>query len=285
MHKKVGVLRSLSYIGALAVSSLLFAETAQKIEFVIIIPTYNHEQWIAEALQSACFQKTTHPYEVIVINDGSTDKTGTVIEEFVRKHNLGSKVTIVHNKKNKGISSNWFTTIHTLPDHKIIVNLDGDDKLAHNEVLLALEKYYADPDIWLTYGSFIAFPEFKILKKCTGELPESFFKERKIRQHRFVATHLRTFKAGLFKKVKKNDFMYRGKFITAAADVAFMIPMLDMCCPKDSTGKKHAMYVPEILYLHRHNNPESISNKKGNLQAKIARFILSKKPYPPVETL
>lgn len=50
----------------------------------IIIPCYNAERWVAEAIQS-CLDQTYSPIEIIVIDDGSTDKSLEVIKSFGHK--------------------------------------------------------------------------------------------------------------------------------------------------------------------------------------------------------
>ena len=190
-------------LACLSLNSLLYThdqpqETSEDVfpEFVIVIPSYNNEKWAEDNLRSACFQKSSRPFEVIYINDCSTDRTGEIVDEYVKKNNLESFVTIIHNNENVGQLANWYNTIHNyIPDHKIVVNLDGDDLLAHDEVLLTLEEYYRDPSIWLTYGSAIAHPSGKHLRYMTQGIPNRIFLDNGLRNYRFVAQHLRTFKA------------------------------------------------------------------------------------------
>jgi glycosyltransferase involved in cell wall biosynthesis len=50
----------------------------------IIIPCYNAERWVVEAIQS-CLAQTYQPIEIIVIDDGSTDRSLEVIKSFGNK--------------------------------------------------------------------------------------------------------------------------------------------------------------------------------------------------------
>ena len=191
-------------------------------EFVILITSYKNERWAADNLKSACHQYSTLPYEVVCINDCSPDRTGEIIDTYVKEHNIASKVKIIHNKTRFGALANIYAAVHSIPDHKIIVSLDGDDTLHDNNVLLRLEKEYKDPDVWLTYGSFT--PTWEYLR---GGLPEKIVRTKKIRRFKFVTHHLRTFKAGLFKKIRKEDLLYQGAFFPMAWDLAIMFPMLE----------------------------------------------------------
>lgn len=53
----------------------------------IIIPAYNSEKYIAECLQSVIDQELDNNlYEIIVVNDGSTDDTVDIVNQFVKMH-------------------------------------------------------------------------------------------------------------------------------------------------------------------------------------------------------
>ena len=66
----------------------------------VIMPAYNHELYIKEALQSVINQ-TYKNIEFIIINDGSTDRTVEIIEKFI-KNNQDRNIQIV-NKQNEGV--------------------------------------------------------------------------------------------------------------------------------------------------------------------------------------
>lgn len=59
--------------------------------YYLIIPTYNEEKFIALTLQSLV-EQTVLPSKVVVVNDGSTDKTQEIIQSFVEKHSFISLV-------------------------------------------------------------------------------------------------------------------------------------------------------------------------------------------------
>ncbi|MBM6721150.1 glycosyltransferase [Bacteroides gallinaceum] len=71
-------------------------------KFSLIIPVYNVEIYIARCLDSVLNQDIPmSEYEIIVVNDGSTDRSATIVEQYARKYsNL-----IVINKENGGLSS------------------------------------------------------------------------------------------------------------------------------------------------------------------------------------
>ena len=66
----------------------------------IIIPTYNVENYISKGLDS-CIKQTYKNIEIIVVDDGSTDNTCKVVEEYIRKDNR----IFLYKKDNSGVSA------------------------------------------------------------------------------------------------------------------------------------------------------------------------------------
>jgi glycosyltransferase involved in cell wall biosynthesis len=92
----------------------------------IIIPAYNSEEWIAYTLQSAIAQTWPHK-EIIVVNDGSTDRTADVVRRYTSKG-----VTLV-NRENGGLSAAQNSGFqHCHGDY--IQWLDSDDLLAPDKI-------------------------------------------------------------------------------------------------------------------------------------------------------
>lgn len=102
----------------------------------VVVPTYNQADYIAETLQSLVDQ-TVIPLEVIVVNDGSTDKTAEVLKEFPFK---------VVTQVNKGLASARNTGImHAKGDY--VFFLDSDDLALENcveKLIYVMEQTGAD---------------------------------------------------------------------------------------------------------------------------------------------
>jgi glycosyltransferase involved in cell wall biosynthesis len=90
----------------------------------IIIPAYNAEQWIADALAS-CLQQKFDSFEVIVIDDGSTDNTYSVISRYVE---INERIMRVIRTTNKGASAARNVGLSAATG-KYILFLDADDML------------------------------------------------------------------------------------------------------------------------------------------------------------
>lgn len=90
----------------------------------IICTSYNYEKYIAQALQSFVNQKTNFDYEIIVVDDCSTDNSRSIIEAF--RTNFPDKVRVFLNNENKGITKTWISICQEARG-KYIARCDADD--------------------------------------------------------------------------------------------------------------------------------------------------------------
>lgn len=91
----------------------------------IITPAYNSEKFLAATLESVLAQ-TVQDWELVVVNDGSTDQTGTLAETFARRDN---RIRVLH-QANTGVSeamNRGFAECNT--DYQYCMVLDSDDTL------------------------------------------------------------------------------------------------------------------------------------------------------------
>lgn len=245
----------------------------KELPFVIIIPSYNNERWCEKNLLSA-LQQHYENYYIIYINDCSTDQTYDIIKKLVNSHPRRDKVILINNSIRCGALENLYNAIHTCPDYSIIVTLDGDDWLAHSFVLNRLNKEYSNPDVWMTYGSYLSWPS-NTRDSWIHALPAQVVNSHAYRKYQWVTTHLRTFYAKLFKLIKKEDLLYNNLFFPMAGDLAFMFPMLEMAA-------NHSRYIEDILYIYNRNNPIS-DNMQRNKQRELEFEIRKRPPYNRIE--
>ena len=103
-----------------------------KVEISVVIPCYNQEKYVAECLDSVLAQ-TFSDFEVIVVNDGSTDESLKILEEYAKKDNR----IIILNQSNQGVVASRNNAIN-MARGKYIYPLDADDLIAPT----CLEKLY-----------------------------------------------------------------------------------------------------------------------------------------------
>jgi len=120
----------------------------------VIIPAYNAQQFIAEALDSV-FSQTYKNFEVIVINDGSTDGTQKLLERY--KNKFGEQLIII-NQSNQGqvIAKNNGLKV---AKGEFIAFLDSDDKWAPEKLQLQLDLMSKSSNIGLCYTEAILINE------------------------------------------------------------------------------------------------------------------------------
>lgn len=257
--------------------SLTPGESSERpIEFVIVIPSYNNEQWCIKNLQSVVNQTYPH-WSIYYINDCSTDRTGELIERFVKENGLKNRCTIVHNKTRRGAMANYYSGIQKCTPKKVVATLDGDDRLAHSRVLEILSRVYADSRVWITHGNYTTEPH--TLASYCRAYPQAIMEQNSFRKYRWFGCQLRTFYAKLFHLIKKEDLIYQGDFFTMASDLAFMYPILEM------SSRNHIRFIEEPIYIVNTANPISDRRKNKFLQRDLDKYIRSKQPYAPLTTL
>ncbi len=255
--------------------------------FVVIVLSYNNAPWIEKNLLSILKQDYDN-YRIVYIDDASTDGSDKQIERFLACYDSKKRVTLLRNEENKGAMHNLYHAVHSCENGEIIVTVDGDDFLAHPHVLHYLNAYYANPDVWITYGNYVNYPFCTVPNKegsydkkrvCleggTMPLDLDIADQKGIRSHVFVTSHLRTFYAGLFKRIKLQDFLYKGEFLPMTSDVAYMLPMVEL-------AGGHDYFIRDILYLYNKENPISDYRKDRKLQLKLECEIKSLKAYSPI---
>ena len=118
-----------------------------KTELDIIITAYNAEKYIAKCMESALSQQTAHCFRLIVIDDGSTDNTGAIIDSYAHD----PRVLIKH-QQNRGFSGARNAGLE-LSDAEYVTFLDSDDSLPA-DAIEALMNAAKENNAALAEGSF-----------------------------------------------------------------------------------------------------------------------------------
>lgn len=117
------------------------------IRFSIIIPVYNVEPYLAECVNSV-LQQDCENFEIIMVDDGSTDKSGVICDEFAEKN---KKIRVIH-KKNGGLSDARNVGLNEA-NGEYVIFLDSDDYWINTSFLTSVEQEIikSQPDI-VIYG-------------------------------------------------------------------------------------------------------------------------------------
>ncbi|MDR3646566.1 MAG: glycosyltransferase [Candidatus Babeliales bacterium] len=267
------------YIFLLIFFLLFFNIKCSKLEkpFVIVIPSYNNKYWYQKNLDSVFRQNYTN-YRVIYIDDISSDKTGELVEQYIIERKQTHRTNLIKNTTRKLALANLYDAIHSCKPEEIIVCLDGDDMLAHESVLSYLNNIYQNANTWLTYGQYKWYPYSKDGDWGCIELPDYVIENNLFRESRYCTSHLRTFYASLFHKIKKEDLLYEGKFFPMTGDLAMMFPLIEM-------AGYHSKFISDTLYIY--NDASIINDYKTNptLQITLDHYIRSQPKYQKLEKL
>jgi glycosyltransferase involved in cell wall biosynthesis len=242
---------------------------------VVIIPSYKNQQWVEKNLSSVFNQKYQN-YRIIYIDDCSPDATYELAQKITSNLSQQHRATIIHNTTRQGAMANLYNAIHSCEDNEIVLQLDGDDWLAHDRVLAYINCIYANEHVWLTYGQFQEFPSGRIGILYNQHFPVHVIKDNSMRTYkRLPMSHLRTCYAWLFKMINKEDLMHDGKFYQMSWDKALLAPMIEMAAD-------HYACISEILYIYNNSNPINDHRVNVELQHSLAEHIAHLKPYHPL---
>lgn len=242
---------------------------------VVVIPSYNNCMWYRYNLDSIIRQK--YPaMRIIYIDDCSTDNTGALVQEYIKKHNIAC-ITLIRNKKRRGALANLWRAITLCKPNEIIVNVDGDDWLANDQVLAYLNHLYQTNDIWLTYGQFRNWPTAE-----TGwcrQIPMHIIKKNAFRAYGFWFAQPRTYYAWLAQRINPKDLTNpkTNDFYRVAGDVALMFPLVEM-------AGEHIHFIKNVLYVRNVQTPINDFKCHLNEQLNITQYLQTQKPYPRLQT-
>lgn len=248
----------------------------EKIKYTFVCCGYNCESWVEKSLESMLMQEYKN-FKIICMDAKSSDKTSNILKKYHEQY--PDKITVKINKNRKYQVENTKIAVSLSDPDSVIVTVDLDDWLPHKNVLSTLNNFYSNPNIWLTYGTYCHYP-YQDVSHLYHEYPEKVKQEGSFKTyHRWLASHLRTFRAKLFLSIPddvlKND---DNQYFDMAGDGAFMYPMLEMSREKNQ-------FISEILYVY--NKTNILSEDKVNLRKQefVANQIKQKRILEGLKTL
>jgi glycosyltransferase involved in cell wall biosynthesis len=244
------------------------------IQFVILVPGFNNQDYLEYNLNSILSQDYSL-FRVLYTDDCSTDNTREKVTKWRRSHDQDSRITFFFNNRRIGALNNIYNMAQECKDQEVILLVDGDDWLAHPNVLNVLNKIYKENNSWITYGQHKLHPTGKL--GCSWKIPNRIIRKNSYRNYKWCSSHLRSFYAWLFKKIRKEDLMKDGEFYCMAWDFAIMLPMLEM-------AGRHQQFISDILYIYNFENPLSDHIVDRKLQKSLKTEICKKTKYVSLDT-
>jgi len=122
------------------------------VEASVVIPVRNRKETIAEAVKSALSQETDFPFNVIVVDNHSTDGTTTALSDHARKH--PSLKHIVPKRIDLGIGGCWNEALWQKACGRYAVQLDSDDLYSSNRTLQKMVDMLRQGNYAMVIGSY-----------------------------------------------------------------------------------------------------------------------------------
>jgi glycosyltransferase involved in cell wall biosynthesis len=234
---------------------------------VILTGFYNAENYIERCIASIMSQ-THKDFTCYITHDLSTDNSVKLVKEFIK--NDSRFILLDDSDKKLYQTGNFDKVIRNNPnidDNEVLIEVDGDDHLPDSNVFKRINELYKDENVWIANGSF---------RYSNGQ---NGFSEKQtgfgnLRSSRFTASHIRTWRAFLWRKIKEEDIRdENGEYWQWSGDLCFMFPMLEM------SGEEHYRFMSDVNYVYNAENPINEHKVDMSMVNDHATKIRNKKPY------
>jgi len=237
----------------------------------ILTGFYNAEKFIKRSLETIQSQ-TFWDWTCYITHDHSTDGSVGIVKDFIK--NDSRFVLMPDNEKKFYQVGNFDTSIRNNPnvdDNELLIEVDGDDYLPDPFVFERINAVYKDENIWVANGSFVYHTGHHGFASPQIDLDN-------LRTSRFTASHIRTWRAFLWRSIKEEDLRdENGNYWQWSGDLCFMFPMLEMA------GRKHYKFMNEINYVYNNLNPISEHLVDMSMVNNHASIIRAKAKYNLLE--
>ena len=118
----------------------------------VVIPVYNRVRTVKDAVESALSQKCDFPFNVIVVDNHSTDGTTKLLEEIAAKD--ARLIHIVPAKYDLGIGGCWNLAVHDKACGEFAVQLDSDDVYSGTDTLTKIVSAFREQNCAMVVGTY-----------------------------------------------------------------------------------------------------------------------------------
>ncbi|MEH6954678.1 glycosyltransferase [Neobacillus drentensis] len=214
----------------------------------IIVPVYNVEKYIHRCIESILSQ-TFSDFELIIIDDGSTDMSGTICDKFAKND---SRIQVIH-IKNGGVSNARNTGIaHAQGDY--LMFCDSDDYV---EINWCSELYEAINQV----GNILPVSGIKVLYNIgeqKKEIIRAFHQKESIEKDKYFETYKKGLSGGVWCKIYDRKIITENSIffdigVNRGEDLLFNLSYM---CHMDSV-----VTIPSITYNYVHSNENSLMNR------------------------
>lgn len=232
----------------------------------VIIPIYNRENLIKETLESALSQ-TFKDFEVIALDDGSTDKTAEIVRQIAK----ADKRIIYFYQENKGIAASRNNSIK-LSKGKYIAFLDSDDIWLPEKLEKQIPIFDDNPGTGLIFSNVLYFSDGRASHPLYKNKPPTGKIFRNLLMHSFICTSSVVIRREVFSGLDE----WCDENLGMSVDLDILLRIL---------YKWDARYVDGIFVKYRIHNESYTSKRRENIP-KEKEYLLNKllRIYPGLNT-
>ena len=228
---------------------------------------YNAEKYIQRSILSVMSQNFKD-YKCYITSDKSTDNSVDLVNQIIKNDERFELVEDTDIKLYQ--TGNFDRNIRNnkeIDDNEVLVEVDGDDFLPDVNVLNRINNVYKDPNVWIANGSFQYANSSPGFSQAQSDFDN-------LRASRFTASHIRTWRAFLWRNIKPEDLRdENGDYWQWSGDLCFMFPMLEM------SGPEHYKFMKDINYIYNEDNIINEHKVDMSMVNDHASKIRSKKKY------
>ncbi|NLY76516.1 MAG: glycosyltransferase [Tissierellia bacterium] len=221
--------------------------------------TYNHENYIEDAIKGFLMQKTTFPIEIIIHDDASTDRTAEIIRRYEKEY--PDLIKPVYQLENQHSKKTRILTTHVFPKcrGKYIALCDGDDYWIDPYKLQKQVDYMENhPDCTFCFhNAHVVNFDKTPLKKL--HIPNSKWSQEYYygNAHKYDAGQLE-----LLEFIPSSSFLFLKKLILDLPPFYFNSIYDDAPLKLYLTSKGYAYYIDEVMSAYRTNVRDSVLDKQ-----------------------
>ena len=173
--------------------------------FSVIMPNHNKGKYIKEAIESVLVQTYPH-WELVIVDDASTDNSLDVIKTFLNKGNI----KLIKNNVNKGVANAARQAVEN-SSGEIIGTLDSDDILVEDALMVMVNEHWNNPEHGLIYSNhYLCDKNLEISSEAAwfGPLPDDMCLQDVLLGSQdgvTISMHFRTVKRSAYDKTEGYD--------------------------------------------------------------------------------
>lgn len=216
----------------------------------VIVPVYNRPVTLPLAIRSLVDRSGPADLDILIIDDGSTDETPTVISELMLSV---PNLRAVH-RDNGGVTEARNTGLsHLLPETEVVTFLDSDDVIAEGRFETDLQVLQDNPEVEVTYGDMVITNQIN---------PETLLPTKDAVVHQTTGIHLSStlMRRSLVDRIGKFD-----PELKQAEDTDYLLRIFE-------SGTKFIQTTTVCHYYLRH--PESLTKRIEEAKMYFARAVL-----------